>query len=83
MRTLTLSAEQAFQAMIRFLDAYHERAGRHCDLASVLGDIQVIASDGRPADMAAWADWLYAIGAVRGSTRAAPPPPRQRTARTG
>src|SRR5271163_4572895 len=46
----TLSAEQAFQAMIRFLDAYHDRAGRRCDLASVLSDIQTIASDGRPAD---------------------------------
>jgi len=75
----TLSAEQAFQAMIRFLDAYHQRAHKRCDLASVLSNIQIIASDARPADVAAWADWLDAIEAVQSAAESAPSPPRRRT----
>jgi hypothetical protein len=73
MGNLTLSAEQAFQAMIRFLDAYNERAGGRCDLVAVLSDIQMIMSDGRPADTASWADWLDAIDAAKDTVGATSP----------
>jgi hypothetical protein len=75
----TLSAEQAFQAMIRFLDAHNERAGGRCDLVAALSDIQMITSDDRPADSAAWADWLDAIDAAKDAAGSASPPHRRRT----
>jgi hypothetical protein len=58
-----LSGEQAFQAMFRFLQRYYERAGGRGELAAVLSDIQTMP-DGRPADPAAWEDWLDAIRVV-------------------
>jgi hypothetical protein len=59
----TLSAEQGFQAMSRFLERYYNRVGRKGDLAAVLSDIQMM-DDGRPADPAAWGDWLKAVRMV-------------------
>ena len=53
-----LSAEQGFQAMSFFL-----RGGRRDDLGVVLSDIQTLP-DGRPADPAAWEDWLKAAQTV-------------------
>ncbi len=49
--------------MSRFLERYYERAGGKGELAAVLSDIQTMP-DGRPADPAAWEDWLDAIRAV-------------------
>jgi hypothetical protein len=49
--------------MSRFLEQYHMRVGREGDLAAVLSDIQMTA-DGRPADLAAWGDWLEAVRMV-------------------
>ncbi|HEY3909379.1 MAG TPA: hypothetical protein VGM07_05755 [Stellaceae bacterium] len=63
-----VSAEQAFQAMSRFLVQYYERAGRKSELAAVLSDIQTMP-DGRPADPAAWEGWLEAVRAVLDDTR--------------
>jgi hypothetical protein len=64
-----LSGEQAFQAMSRFLERYYERAGGRGELAAVLSDIQTMP-DGRPADPAAWEDWLDAVRVVlEGSPR--------------
>ena len=64
MHKLFLSVAQGFQAMSRFLEQYHMRVGREGDLAAVLSDIQMMA-DGRPADSAAWDDWLEAVRMVR------------------
>jgi hypothetical protein len=58
-----LSAEQAFQAMAQFLEQYYVRVGRKGELATVLSDIQTMP-DGRPADPAAWEDWLDAVRVV-------------------
>ncbi len=58
-----LSGEQAFEAMFRFLERYYERVGGKGELAAVLSDIQTMP-DGRPADPAAWEDWLDAIRMV-------------------
>ena len=61
MKKRLLSSEQAFRAMFIFLYEYYERSGRSGELVDVLGDIQVNATDGMPADPAAWDDWLAAI----------------------
>jgi hypothetical protein len=58
-----LSSEQAFQAMAQFLEQYYERVGRKAELAVVLSDMQIMP-DGRPADPAAWEDWLDAVRTV-------------------
>jgi hypothetical protein len=58
-----LSAEQGFWAMLLFLQQYYNRVGRKGDLATVLSDIQMMP-DGRPADPAAWEDWLKAVRTV-------------------
>ena len=65
MRKKTLTDEQAFRAMFKFLLAYYERTGRCAELASVLSEIQTAPSDGLPADPAAWGDWLAAVKSVR------------------
>jgi hypothetical protein len=62
-----LSAQQGFQAMSRFLEQYDRRVGREGDLAAVLSDIQIMP-DGRPADPAAWQDWLEAVRMVLGDS---------------
>jgi hypothetical protein len=59
-----LSPDQAFRAMFNFLKQYYERTGEKGDLAAVLSDIQIVRSDGMPADPAAWTDWLHAIKVV-------------------
>jgi hypothetical protein len=64
MKKKHLSPEQAFRAMFVFLSEYYERTARSAELADVLGDIQLIGSDGMPADPAAWDDWLAAINTV-------------------
>jgi hypothetical protein len=64
MKKTHLSPEQAFRAMFVFLSEYYERTARSAELADVLGDIQLLGSDGMPADPAAWDDWLAAINTV-------------------
>jgi hypothetical protein len=64
MRKKMLSPEQAFRAMFVFLNDYYERTGGASELASVLSDIQLIRTDGLPADPAAWDDWLAAVETV-------------------
>jgi len=61
---ITISPEQGFAAMLTFLDEYYRRTNGKAVLADVLGDIQVLQSDGMPADPAAWEDWLAAIRVV-------------------
>lgn len=58
-----LSEKQAFHAMSQFLERYYERAGGNIELAVVLSDLQMLP-DGRPADPAAWEDWLSAVRTV-------------------
>lgn len=61
MRKQRVSPEQAFAAMVLFLERYHARGGRGDDLAGLLGDIHINEHDGLPLDPAAWTDWLKAI----------------------
>jgi hypothetical protein len=59
----TLSAEQGFRVMFLFLGQYYNRVGSMGDLSAVLSDLQMMP-DGRPADPAAWEDWLKAVRTV-------------------
>lgn len=61
MRKQRLSPEQAFAAMVLFLERYCARGGCGDDLAGLLGDIHINERDGLPIDPAAWTDWLSAI----------------------
>lgn len=70
MKKQVLTPEQAFDAMAIYLQRYHDRTGGQGDLAAVLGDIQINASDGRPFDPATWGDWLAAITEARARSRA-------------
>jgi hypothetical protein len=82
MRKKLLSPEQAFEAMFVFLDAYDRRTARKAEVGDVLGDIQLNEGDGRPADPAAWDDWLAAVAAVlKQQAGARERPPAQRTIR--
>ncbi|MGA8756487.1 MAG: hypothetical protein WB611_09160 [Stellaceae bacterium] len=67
MDNLTMSTEQGFRAMSKILDEYRKRVHDGGDLAAVLSDIQMMA-DGRPADAAAWEDWLKAVRIVLENT---------------
>ncbi len=63
MNNQTLSAEQGFRVMFLFLERYCNRVGSKGDLSAVLSDLQMMP-DGRPADPAAWEDWLKAVRTV-------------------
>jgi len=60
-----ISLDEAFCAMLKFLETYYIRSGRKADLGAVLSDIQSLSEDGLPADPAAWNDWLEAVRSVR------------------
>ncbi|MGH7099770.1 MAG: hypothetical protein ACREE4_19235 [Stellaceae bacterium] len=70
MKKQALTPEQAFDAMAIYLQRYRDRTSGKSDLAALLGDIQINASDGRPFDPAAWGDWLAAIAETRARSRA-------------
>lgn len=61
-----LTAQQAFEAMAVFLEAFWERDGRPDDsLVKILSWVQPVGDDRMPADPAMWADWLHAIDVLK------------------
>ncbi|MEG3439488.1 hypothetical protein V0288_20340 [Pannus brasiliensis CCIBt3594] len=54
-----LTREQAFAAMVAFLEDYYQRTQAD-DIGALLGSLQLL-SDGKPADPALWEDWLLSI----------------------
>jgi hypothetical protein len=59
---LSLSASTAYDAMCLFLDAYARLRGTvSADLATLLGGLQRLESDGMPIDQAFWSDWMDAV----------------------
>jgi hypothetical protein len=51
----TLTNEQAFRAMVIFLEAFYARTNSD-DVGGLLGDL-MRRTDGKTADPAAWTDW--------------------------
>jgi hypothetical protein len=64
MKTQQLSPDQAFVAMMVFLDRYYARTGVHSDPGALLGDLLINERDGLPLDPATWTDWLSAVDEV-------------------
>jgi hypothetical protein len=57
-----ISVEDAFRAMVIFLDRYYDRGGDVDTLGDVLSAIsQTIWEDGSSNDPAQWQDWLKAV----------------------
>lgn len=56
----TLTIEQAYRAMIYFLDKLQQRTNSD-DLAVYLGGMDINKNDGKTMDPAMWGDWLKAI----------------------
>ena len=61
--TATLTVEQAYRAMLAFLE--HEVELTECsDLADLLAGYR-LDKDGRTSDPALWDEWLEAVGKVQ------------------
>jgi hypothetical protein len=57
-----ISVEDAFRAMVIFLDRYYDRGGGVDTLGDVLSAIsQTMWADRSPNDPAQWQDWLDAV----------------------
>jgi hypothetical protein len=54
-----ITTNQAFTAMVIFLEGFYERT-KSDDVAGLLGDL-ILMADGNTADPAAWLDWLESI----------------------
>jgi len=63
MASETLTLEEAYRCMSHFLEAHWGRT-RSDDIAALLGDISTLP-DGKPADPAAWSDFLAAAEKAR------------------
>jgi hypothetical protein len=60
-----ITVEDAFKAMIIYLDRYYDRGKGADTLGDVLSAIsQTIWDDGSPNDPAQWEDWLDAVKSV-------------------
>lgn len=57
-----LTSEQAFKAMILFLEEFYSRTNSD-DVGGLLGDL-IILDDGSTADPAAWRDWEKCVSKV-------------------
>ncbi len=60
---MTLTAKEAFESMIKYLEMYYERTGSD-DIGSLLGDM-ILLEDGVTSDPAAWNDWLTCIKIIK------------------
>ena len=62
----SLSTDQAFEAMVSFLEQHFERT-KSDDIGSLLGDLRIL-EDGTTADPAAWVEWLRCVEKAVGDT---------------
>ncbi|MGE5397585.1 MAG: hypothetical protein ACM3MK_08670 [Chitinophagales bacterium] len=61
---MQLTLEQAYRAMVVFLEGFYERTGSD-DVGGLLGGM-IILDDGETADPAAWNDWIDSVSKVKG-----------------
>jgi len=60
----TLTARQAFDAMVLFLENYYQQT-KSDDVGALLGDLSFdIWSNGSTADPGAWSDWMECVHKV-------------------
>ena len=64
-----MTAEQAYQAMLAFLQREVELT-ESSDLADLVSEYR-LGTDGQPVDPAVWHGWLEAVGKVVGGGKAA------------
>lgn len=57
-----LTTQQAFKAMVLFLESFYERT-KSDDVGGLLGDL-ILLKDGTTADPAAWDDWMKCVKKV-------------------
>lgn len=57
-----LTTQQAFEAMVLFLEGFYERT-QSDDVGGLLGDL-ILLEDGETADPAAWDDWMKCVRRV-------------------
>jgi len=60
MEKILLTEQQAYLAMLGFLDGLQKRTNSD-DLAVILGSMDINLFDSKPMDPALWNDWLNAI----------------------
>jgi hypothetical protein len=58
-----LTVEDAYRAMLHFLDAHYKRTDAN-EIAALLGGL-AFNEDGGTMDPAAWSDWLAAVEKAR------------------
>ena len=58
----TLTTDQAYRAMLHFLELYYNST--HDDGVGALLGGMAILEDGKPADPALWAEWLKVISSI-------------------
>lgn len=60
---MNLSKEEAYRAMILFLEEFYKRTGSD-DVGGLLGSMMIL-DDGKPADPALWNDWNSVIKKIK------------------
>ena len=59
-----LTVQQAYLAMVIFLDFQNKSCSNEMEVGQVLGECSITV-DGSPADAAMWEDWLDAVEKAR------------------
>jgi len=65
MTSALLTSEQAFKAMIAFLEEHYNRTGSD-SIGSLLGSMNLL-TDGKPVDLAMWREWSKCVNKVLNS----------------
>lgn len=58
-----LTEEEAFQAMIKFLEKYYNLT-KSDDVGGLLGSLMIV-ENGKPLDIALWYDWIKSLEEVK------------------
>ena len=62
-----LTADQAYRAMLYFLELYYNST-RDDGIGALLGGMAIL-EDGKPADPALWVEWLKAVDITKVSSK--------------
>lgn len=59
----TLTTDQAYHAMLHFLELYYNSTHDN-GIGALLGGMAIL-EDGKPADPALWAEWLKVVSRIK------------------